>query len=53
MFQLVKWFFPWGGEGVFLGILGGGVRPDSPNSHIMGLFLIQLEPVAKYVHTLP
>ena len=23
------------------------------NSHIMGLFLIHLEPIDKYVHTLP
>ena len=50
MFSWVEWFFPWG---VFLEILGGGVRPDSPNSHITGLFLIQLEPIDKYVHTPP
>ena len=39
MFQLVlNGFFPDGGAGgVFLGILGGGVRPGSPNFHIMGL----------------
>ena len=42
-----------GGRGVFLGIRGGGVPPGTPNSHIMGLFLIQLEPIDKYVHTPP
>ena len=25
-----------GGEGVFMGIRGGGVPPGTPNSHIMG-----------------
>ena len=49
-FSWVEWFFPWG---VFLEILGGGVRPDSPNSNVTGLFLIQLEPIDKYVHTPP
>ena len=49
-FSWVERFFPWG---VFLEILGGGVRPDSPNSHVTGLFLIQLEPIDKYVHTPP
>ena len=29
------------------------MRPDSPNSHVTGLFLIQLEPIDKYVHTPP
>ena len=42
-----------GGRGVFLGIRGGGLPPGIPNSHIMGLFLIQLEPIDKYVHTPP
>ena len=35
-FSWAEWFFPWG---VFLGILRGGVRPDSPNSHIVSYFL--------------
>ena len=50
----LKWVFPWRGEeGVFLGIRGGGVPPGTPNSDIMGLFLIQFEPIDKYVHTPP
>ena len=55
-FSWVEMGFPLGGgggTGVFLGIRGGGVPPGTPNSHIMGLFLIQLELIDKYVHTPP
>ena len=53
-FSWVEMGFLLGGRGgVFLGILGGVVRSGSPNSHIMGLFLIQLEPIDKYVQTPP
>ena len=37
----------------FVEFAEGGVPPGTPNSHIMGLFLIQLEPIDKYVHTPP
>ena len=48
-FSWAEWFFPWG---VFLGILRGGVRPDSPNSHIVSYFLFNWKQLTNmFIHS--